>query len=302
MSAAAAASIRARRPMSWSRSASGSASTARRWPGRAAWSPRSTAPRSRTATTSISTASSSPMTARWVVVQQGMKGESATARRYHWHSEGLTSFVDAPHAAIEGAAGGNIVNLTDRRAAASRDAQLDLLATLGPDGIAREFSRWRSASRDRPAPAGAARVASRSCRTWSCRRITTSAPSDVIARRLHGSLAAAAERGPSGFRRPPARPRRRRADRRGARPGRRSRPRRALPLRRPGPLLLRPWRQGRPPLPGAAPRLRPRRSRVLKSAVRNAKLGREEELAAIKRLDDQARSLERLAAGPSVES
>jgi len=40
---------------------------------------------------------------------------------------------------------------------------------------------------------------------------------------------------------------------------------------------------------------------VLKSAVRKAKLGREEELGALKRLDDQARALERHARGPSVE-
>jgi hypothetical protein len=41
--------------------------------------------------------------------------------------------------------------------------------------------------------------------------------------------------------------------------------------------------------------------RVLKSAVRKAKLGREEELGALRRLDDQARALERHARGPSVE-
>ncbi len=40
--------------------------------------------------------------------------------------------------------------------------------------------------------------------------------------------------------------------------------------------------------------------RVLKSAVQNAKLGRDEELGALKRLDDQARALERNAAGPAV--
>src|SRR5206468_10709115 len=39
---------------------------------------------------------------------------------------------------------------------------------------------------------------------------------------------------------------------------------------------------------------------VLKSAVQNAKLGREEELGALKRLDDQARRLERHATGPGV--
>src|ERR1700758_4438279 len=73
----------------------------------------------------------------WVVVQQGMNGERRQARRYHWLSEGLKSFVNEPHTAIEGHGRGNIVNLTDRRAEASRRSQLDLLGALGPDGIAR---------------------------------------------------------------------------------------------------------------------------------------------------------------------
>ena len=41
--------------------------------------------------------------------------------------------------------------------------------------------------------------------------------------------------------------------------------------------------------------------RVMKSAVARAKLGRDEELAAIRRLDEQARVLERHASGPSVD-
>src|ERR1700758_2350765 len=64
---------------------------------------------------------------RWVVVQQGMNGERKQARRYHWLSEGLKSFVDAPHAAIEGPSQGNIINLTDRRAEKSRRKQIELL-------------------------------------------------------------------------------------------------------------------------------------------------------------------------------
>src|SRR5882762_605965 len=76
----------------------------------------------------------------WVVVQQGMSDARREARRYHWLSEGLASFVDAPHAAIEGRGQGEVVNLTDHRAAASRQGQLDLLASLGPDGIARELA------------------------------------------------------------------------------------------------------------------------------------------------------------------
>ena len=62
------------------------------------------------------------------------------ARRYHWLSEGLKSFVDDPHAAIDGMGQGEIINLADRRAEASRCAQLDLLSTLGPDKIAREYA------------------------------------------------------------------------------------------------------------------------------------------------------------------
>jgi len=38
----------------------------------------------------------------WTVVQQGMNDERRQARRYHWLSHGLKSFVDEPHAAIDG--------------------------------------------------------------------------------------------------------------------------------------------------------------------------------------------------------
>jgi uncharacterized protein len=69
---------------------------------------------------------------KWTVVQQGMNGEKRQARRYHWHSEGLTSFVEAPHSAIDGPVQGEIVNLTDRRAAPSRAAQLDLRQLSAP--------------------------------------------------------------------------------------------------------------------------------------------------------------------------
>src|SRR5215213_841080 len=37
---------------------------------------------------------------------------------------------------------------------------------------------------------------------------------------------------------------------------------------------------------------------VLKSALRNARLGRDEEFGALKRLDAQSRALERMASGP----
>jgi hypothetical protein len=42
--------------------------------------------------------------------------------------------------------------------------------------------------------------------------------------------------------------------------------------------------------------------RVLKTAVCSAKLGRDEELQALRRLDAQARQLERTATGPSLDT
>jgi hypothetical protein len=61
-----------------------------------------------------------------------MNGELKQARRYHWLSEGMTSFVDEPHTAIEGQGQGEIVNLTDRRAEPSRRRQLETPHLPGP--------------------------------------------------------------------------------------------------------------------------------------------------------------------------
>jgi hypothetical protein len=127
---------------------------------------------------------------RWVVVQQGMNGERRQARRYHWLSEGLESFVDAPHAAIEGQGQGIIVNLADRRARASRDRQVDLLGDLGPDGISRELARIENAGV--PAQAEAQPLLPHLIMPEH----HDVRPEDVVGRRLHGALAAAADRGP----------------------------------------------------------------------------------------------------------
>jgi hypothetical protein len=130
----------------------------------------------------------------WAVVQQGMNGGRKQARRYHWLSEGLTSFVDEPHSAIEGRGAGEIVNLADRRADASRRTQLDLLSSLGPDGIAREFSlldkRMEAASP----------LATQPCLPHLIMPDHHDVrSSDVLVRRLHGNLAAAADRAPVDF-------------------------------------------------------------------------------------------------------
>jgi hypothetical protein len=63
---------------------------------------------------------------QWTVIQQGMSPGNSMARRYHWHSAGLQSFVEEPHTAIYGANQGEILNLADRQASPARNAVLSL--------------------------------------------------------------------------------------------------------------------------------------------------------------------------------
>ncbi|MBA3828875.1 MAG: DUF763 domain-containing protein [Taibaiella sp.] len=65
-------------------------------------------------------------TGDWAVIQQGMNDANGMARRYHWHSPTLTSFVNEPHTFIYGANQGSILNLTDAEAAATRSGILQL--------------------------------------------------------------------------------------------------------------------------------------------------------------------------------
>jgi len=230
---------------------------------------------------------------RWVVVQQGMNGDRRQARRYHWHSEGLASFVDAPHAAIEGPHQGEIINLTDRRAAASRQNQLDLLATIGPDGVARELAALDASA----VPVAA--VAEPMLPHLVMPAHHDVRASDVHLRRLHANLAAAADRGPTDF---PALL---------LTPGVGQRTVRALalvaevvhgaPCRFTDPARFAFAHGGKDRHPFPVPlRVYDETIGVLKRAVRNAKLGREDEIGALKRLDDQARQVERNASGASV--
>ena len=232
----------------------------------------------------------------WVVVQQGMNGDRRQARRYHWLSEGMQSFVDEPHAAIDGVEQGVIVNLTDRRAGVSRRRQLDILGELGPDGIERQLAKLEGA-----------RVASLSPQTQLMlpHLVMPShhdvRPEDIVTRRLHGNLAAAAECGPQNF------------SELLLVPGVGARTVRALaqvaevvhgaPYRFSDPARFSLAHGGKDRHPYPVPlKVYDRTISVLKSAVQKAKLGKSEELAAIKRLDEQARQLERSAAGPSVEA
>jgi len=227
---------------------------------------------------------------QWVVVQQGMNEDSRQARRYHWSSESLTDFVEAPHAAIEGRGQGNIVNLTDIRARASRAVQLDLLRDLGPDRIVREIAAIDG--RDASAPAQAELPHLVLPGHHDVR------PADVMLRRLHGTLAAAAECGPVDF--PELL----------LVPGVGARTVRSLamvaevvhgaPCRFADPARFSLAHGGKDRHPYPVPtKVYDKTIAVMKAAVSSAKLGNEERLGAIRRLDAEARRLEAHATGPS---
>jgi uncharacterized protein len=229
--------------------------------------------------------------AKWVVVQQGMNGDRRQARRYHWSSEGLRDFVNEPHVAIEGHSHGEIINLTDRRAATSRDVQLDLLKSLGPDGITKEVATLTRKPKTVPSQLLLPHLIMPEHHEVRS--------SDVVMRRLRGSLAGAASCEPRDF----------------AElllvPGVGARTVRALvaevvhgaPCRFSDPARFSLAHGGKDHHPFPVPlRVYDETIRVLKSAVQNARLGREDELGALKRLDQQARQLEDWAKAPSFDA
>ncbi len=52
----------------------------------------------------------------WTSITQGMNKGTRRARRYHWHSPTVKSFVEAPHTGIVGEKGDPVLNLTDSKA------------------------------------------------------------------------------------------------------------------------------------------------------------------------------------------
>jgi len=201
----------------------------------------------------------------WVVVQQGMNGARRQARRYHWiwDRAAAGSFVDEPHAGIEGRPLGEIVNLTDRRASAAR-GELVGLAARGPAPVVDGLARLRlPAHHDVRAE-------------------------DIDLRRLGKTLAAVADRGPRDF----------------AElllvPGVGARTLFALalvaevvhgaPSRFADPARFSLAHGGKDGHPFPVPlRVYDQTIAVLKRAVERARLGQSETLAALRRLDDQAR-------------
>lgn len=76
--------------------------------------------------------------ADWSVVQQGMQAQTSKARRYHWNSNSIKSFIEEPHTAICGDNQGEILNLVDIQAKPTQNAIL-ALAKENPEKMLAEI-------------------------------------------------------------------------------------------------------------------------------------------------------------------
>ncbi len=75
----------------------------------------------------------------WTVIQQGMNSNNRMARRYHWLSSELKSFLEEPHTSVCGKNQGLILNLTDKMASSTKDGIIELTTQL-PDKLMQEVS------------------------------------------------------------------------------------------------------------------------------------------------------------------
>jgi hypothetical protein len=78
----------------------------------------------------------------WCVVQQGMNATERYARRYHWLSEVMPSFVSEPHAAVACDQRGEVLNLVAGESERHRQA-LTALSREHPDRVVREIAALR---------------------------------------------------------------------------------------------------------------------------------------------------------------
>ena len=237
----------------------------------------------------------------WCVVQQGMNDARGEARRYHWLSENLQSFLDSPHAAIEGKQHGAIVNLADVRAERNRRAGLELVQG-GPDRTIAVLRQLREPGNTALSlfPELDPQSAPEHLPHLQLPAHHEVRASDVVLKRLHAALAAAADRGPEDFTELLLTP--------GV--GARTVASLALvaevvygaPSRFSDPARFSLAHGGKDGHPFPVPlKVYDETIRVLKQAVQGAKLGNDARLSAIQRLDAQARALERVASGPSFD-
>ena len=213
---------------------------------------------------------------QWTVVQQGMNAEKRQARRYHWLWDRAGSFVEEPHAAIDGEPGPSpIVNLTDRAAAAAR-ARTVALAASNPEVVVAQVERVLAMPNHHDVRA-----------------------ENLDLRRLGAALQVTAGLGPASFPELLLTPR----------IGQRTLFALALvaevlhgaPSRFADPARFAFAHGGKDGHPFPVPlKIYDETLRVFRRAVDSAKLGQDDKLAALRRLDDQCRVVEAAARGRAL--
>lgn len=99
---------------------------------------------------------------RWTVVQQGICTRDRSARRYHWRSDHVKSFVAEPHEAIVGdSARPNVLNMTAKDSSDNRQACVDLVRSRPENLVSsvkaicfseQTLDQWTSINRNFTAP------------------------------------------------------------------------------------------------------------------------------------------------------
>lgn len=81
-----------------------------------------------------------PEDGHWTVVQQGMDPNARTSRRYHWISEGLSSFVEEPHSGVmSNQERKRVLNLTARKSRKCRNTCVKIVREERPNRLRRQF-------------------------------------------------------------------------------------------------------------------------------------------------------------------
>jgi hypothetical protein len=236
----------------------------------------------------------------WCVVQQGMNEDRAEARRYHWQSDNLPGFFESPHAAIEGRNVGAIVNLADVRAERNRTAGLELVHS-GPDRAISILRRYRQSGNTALSLFPETETITPPLPHLQLPHHHEVRASDVMLKRLQSTLAAAADAGPMDYAELLLTP------------GIGARTVEALafvaevlhgaPSRFSDPARFSLAHGGKDGHPFPVPiKVFDETIRLLKRAVNHAKLGSTEALAAIRRLDIQARMIDSKPGGPTFEA
>lgn len=82
-----------------------------------------------------------PESSQWVVIDQGMNTQTGWARRYHWGSDQLPSFIIDPHAAIEGRRGLDVLNMVSSKSIGVQERSIQI--AHDPRHFQQEFTRIR---------------------------------------------------------------------------------------------------------------------------------------------------------------